>query len=114
MDCSNAQHGITPLNTETTKQLGIARFQTVILPNLREFVTEWEQYRRTNDLEWSDMWMFKADISNCFNQLHWHAPHHYKIDWVYAYFHPANNAYAYLRLRSGSDTHDMGRYRRRA
>ena len=36
MDCSNAQPGITPLNTETTKQLGIARFQTVVLPNLRE------------------------------------------------------------------------------
>ena len=72
MDCSNAQPGLTPLNTETTKQLGIARYQPVILPNLREVVTEWEDYRRTNDIEWSDMWMFKADISNCFNQLHWH------------------------------------------
>ena len=35
VDCSNAQPGITPLNTETTKQLGIARFQTLVLPNLR-------------------------------------------------------------------------------
>jgi hypothetical protein len=34
MDCSNAQSGITPLNAETTKQLGIARYQTVVLPNL--------------------------------------------------------------------------------
>ena len=72
MDCSNAQHGITPLNTETTKQLGIARYQPVVLPNLREVVTEWDDYRRTKVIEWSDMWMFKADISNCFNQLHWH------------------------------------------
>jgi hypothetical protein len=73
MDCSNAQPGITPLNTEATKQLGIARYQPVVLPNLREVVTEWEDYRRTRDIEWSDMWMFKADIFNCFNQLHWHA-----------------------------------------
>ena len=73
MGCSNAQLGIIPLNTETTKQLGIARFQTVVLPNLREVVTAWEEYRRINALEWSDMWMFKADISNCFNQLHWHS-----------------------------------------
>jgi hypothetical protein len=30
MDCSNAQPSITPLNTETTKQLvGIARYQAV-------------------------------------------------------------------------------------
>jgi len=40
MDCSNAQPGITPLNTEATKQLGIARYQPVVLPNLREVVTE--------------------------------------------------------------------------
>ena len=40
MDCSNAQPGITPLNTETAKQLGIARYQPVVLPNLREVVTE--------------------------------------------------------------------------
>ena len=25
MDCSNAQPGVLPLNTETTKQMGIAR-----------------------------------------------------------------------------------------
>ena len=72
MDCSNAQPGFTPLNTETTKQLGIARYQPVVLPTLREVVTEWEDYRREKEIEWTDMWMFKADISNCFNQLHWH------------------------------------------
>jgi hypothetical protein len=60
MDCSNAQPGITPLNTEVTKQLGIARYQPVVLPNLREVVAEWEAYRRTREIEWSDMWMFKA------------------------------------------------------
>ena len=71
-DCSNAQPGITPLNTETTTQLDIARYQPVVLPNLCEVVTAWDDYRRTKAIEWSDMWMFKADISNCFNQLHWH------------------------------------------
>ena len=55
MDCSNAQTGITQLNTKTTKQLGIARYQPVVLPNLREVVTEWEDYRRTKAIEWSDM-----------------------------------------------------------
>ena len=72
MDCSNAQPGIIPLNTETTKQMGIARYQPVILPTLREVVTSWVEYRRVNTIEWSDMSMFKADIFNCFNQLHWH------------------------------------------
>ena len=33
MDCSNAQPGHTHLNIEITKQLGIQRYQTVILPN---------------------------------------------------------------------------------
>ena len=51
--------------------MGIARYQTVVLPTLREVVTSWDEYRRANTIEWSDMWMFKADISNCFNQLHW-------------------------------------------
>jgi hypothetical protein len=74
MDCSNAQPSINPLNTETTKQLvGIARYQAVVLPTLREVVTAWDEYRRTNAIEWwRDMWMFKADIFNCFNQFHWH------------------------------------------
>ena len=71
MDFSNAQPGIIPLNTKTTKQMGIARYQTGVLPNLREVVAAWDEYHRPNAIEWSDMWMFKADIiSNCFNQLH--------------------------------------------
>ena len=72
MDCSNAQPGIIPLNTKTTKQLGIAKYQPKVLPTLREIVTSWDEYRGANTIEWSDMWMFKADIFNCFNQLHWH------------------------------------------
>ena len=72
MDCSNAQPGIIPLNTETTKQMSIARYQTMVLPTLREVATSWDDYRRANAIEWSDLWMFKADIFNCFNQLHWH------------------------------------------
>ena len=67
MDCSNAPAGQTPLNTEITKQKGIERYQPVVLPTLRE----WDTYRRDRGLAWSDIWMFKADISNCFNQLHW-------------------------------------------
>jgi hypothetical protein len=31
----------------------------------------WDNYRITEKLQWKDMWMFKADISGCFNQLHW-------------------------------------------
>ena len=34
-------------------------------------MTEWDKYRRERRLNWADMWIFKADISNCFNQLHW-------------------------------------------
>ena len=48
IDSSNAQPGVIPLNTETTNQLGIARYQTVVLPNLREVVMAWDEYRRIN------------------------------------------------------------------
>ena len=51
LDCANAQPGVTPLNTETTKQLGIAKYQPVILSNLREVVTAWDKYHRTNAIE---------------------------------------------------------------
>ena len=71
MDCSNAPAGAIPLNTEITKERGIQRYQQVTLPTLREVVTEWDQYRRERRLSWAEMWIFKADISNCFNQLHW-------------------------------------------
>ena len=52
--------------------MGIPKYQTVVLPTLRKVIRSWDEYRRANAIEWSDMWMFKADISNCFNQLHWH------------------------------------------
>ena len=71
MDCSNAPAGRTPLNTDITKQKGIERYQPVVLPTLREVVTKWDTYRRDRGLAWSDIWMFKADKSNRFNQLHW-------------------------------------------
>lgn len=71
MDCSNAPPGHTPLNTEFTKLKGIERYQQVRLPGFREILQEWDNYRRDRQLSWRDMWMFKADISNCFNQLHW-------------------------------------------
>ena len=59
--------------------MGIARYQPVVLPTLREVVTSWDEYRRANDIEWRDMWMFKADISNCFNQLHYLHPNTVKL-----------------------------------
>jgi hypothetical protein len=85
--------------------MGIARYQTVVLPNLRDVVTAWDEYRRTNAIEWSDMWMSKADISNCFNQLHWHP----KTAKLMGFMLTHDNAH--LRVRSSRDTHDMGRYR---
>jgi hypothetical protein len=30
-----------------------------------------DRYRRENNLQWSVMWIFKADITGCFNQLYW-------------------------------------------
>jgi hypothetical protein len=71
MDCSNAAPGAIPLNTETTKILGIERYQQVRLPTFREIMTQWNNQRHAAGLQWSDMWMFKADITGCFNQLHW-------------------------------------------
>ncbi len=71
MDCSNAPEGAIPLNTDATKQKGIERYQAVTLPTLREVITTWDTYRHNRGIQWTDMWMFKADLSNCFNQLHW-------------------------------------------
>jgi hypothetical protein len=71
MDCSNAPPGAMPLNTETTKQCGIERYKRVRLPTFREVLTQWNNQRRDAGLTWGDMWIFKADITGCFNQIHW-------------------------------------------
>ena len=71
MDCSNAAPGAIPLNTDTTKLKGIERYQRVKLPTFREVLTQWNKQRITAGLQWTDMWMFKADITGCFNQIHW-------------------------------------------
>ena len=45
--------------------------QQVKLPTFEEIIREWDRYREENSLQWSDMWIFKADITGCFNQLYW-------------------------------------------
>ena len=71
LDCSNCAPGEIPLNSDATKELGIARYQKVQLPTFHAVLLAWDNYRIDENLQWSDMWMFKADISGCFNQLHW-------------------------------------------
>ena len=71
LDCSNCAVGEIPLNSEETKELGIQRYQKVHLPTFKEVLVAWDNYRLDNNLHWKDMWIFKADISGCFNQLHW-------------------------------------------
>jgi hypothetical protein len=71
LDCSNAAPGEVPLNSEATKLLGIARYQKVVLPTFHEVMLAWDNYRIDHNIQWTSMWMFKADISGCFNQLHW-------------------------------------------
>ena len=71
MDCSNAPPGAMPLNTETTKQCGIERYKRVRLPTFREVLIQWNNQRREAGVQWRDMWIFKADITGCFNQIHW-------------------------------------------
>jgi len=73
MDCSNAAPGEIPLNTETTKLRGIERYQQVRLPTLREVLQSWDAQRTRDGIKWEDLWMFKADITGCFNQIHWSA-----------------------------------------
>ena len=73
LDCSNAPVGQIPLNSDFTRVQGIQRYQRVQLPTLREVVQHWDTYRQTRNLQWNDMWMFKADITGCFNQLFWNA-----------------------------------------
>jgi hypothetical protein len=71
LDCSNCAPDEIPLNSDATKELGIARYQKVQLPTFHEVMLAWDNYRIDANLQWADMWMFKADISGCFNQLHW-------------------------------------------
>ena len=71
LDCSNCAPGETPLNSEARKDLGIPRCQKVCLPTSNEVMLAWDNYRITKELQWKDMWMIKADIAGCFNQLHW-------------------------------------------
>lgn len=71
MDCTNSAEDAIPLNTETTKSRGIIRYQQVRLPTFREVLTQWNKQRVAAGLKWSDMWIFKADITGCFNQIHW-------------------------------------------
>jgi len=71
LDCSNCEEGEIPLNSKETKELGIQRYQRVTLPTIREILLAWDNYRMDRNLNWEDMWIFKADISGCFNQLHW-------------------------------------------
>ena len=71
LDCSNCAPGEIPLNSEETKLLGIQRYQRVVLPTFRQILLAWDNYRIARGLQWTDMWIFKADIAGCFNQLHW-------------------------------------------
>ena len=71
LDCSNCAPGEIPLNSESTKQLGVERYQKVVLPTFHEVMLAWDNYRIDRGIQWRTMWMFKADISGCFNQLHW-------------------------------------------
>ena len=67
LDCSNCAPDEIPLNSDVTKALGIARYQKVQLPTFHEVMLAWDNYRIDANLQWADMWMFKADISGCFN-----------------------------------------------
>jgi len=71
LDCSNCAPGEIPLNSEETKEMGIQRYQKVSLPTFRDILIAWDNYRIDRKMQWKDMWIFKADISGCFNQLHW-------------------------------------------
>ena len=42
LDCSNCAPGETPLNSEATKELDIARYQKVRLPTFHEVMLAWE------------------------------------------------------------------------
>jgi len=71
LDCSNCAPGEIPLNSDATKELGIARCQKVKLSTFQEVTLAWDNYRINANLNWADMWMFKAEIAGNFNQLHW-------------------------------------------
>jgi hypothetical protein len=71
VDCSNASPGVVPLNGGCAKELGIARYQKVSLPTIPLVISAWDVYRRACNVQWSDLILFKEDVSGAFNQLHW-------------------------------------------
>ena len=71
IDCSNVNKGRVPLNGITSKEKGIARYQKVVLPSVRQILVKWNLYRLGLNVEWSDMIIFKDDVANCFNQIFW-------------------------------------------
>jgi hypothetical protein len=70
LDCSNCAPGEIPVNSEETKYIGIQRYQRVQLPTIREILLALNDYCFDRNTRWEDMWIFKADIAGCFNQLH--------------------------------------------
>ena len=70
LGCSNCAPAEIPFNSDATKELGIAKYQKVQLPTFQEDMLAWDNYRIDANLQCADMWMFKVDISGCFNQLH--------------------------------------------
>ena len=74
IDCSNVNKGRVPLNGISSKEKGIARYQKVVLPSFSQIMVKWNQYRIRIHVKWSDMIIFKDDVSNCFNQVFWSIP----------------------------------------
>jgi len=51
LDCSNCAPGEIPLNSDATKELGIARYQKVQLPTFHEVMLAWDNYRIDANLQ---------------------------------------------------------------
>ncbi len=55
LDYSNCAPDEILLNSDATKELGIARCQKIQLPTLHEVMLAWDNYRIDANLQWADM-----------------------------------------------------------
>ena len=63
----NCAPGEIPLNSKELKDQGIQRNQRIKVTTIREILLAWDNYRLNRNVRW----IFKADLSGCYNQLHW-------------------------------------------
>ena len=63
IDASNVSECRVPLHGTTAKEQAILRYGAVCLPKILGVLSRWNDYRRRWNLQWSNLLIFKEDIT---------------------------------------------------